>query len=239
MDKIGIVTAMAVEADALRTYIKNEEDIASPFSGAWQGTIGGQNIIVIKSGAGKVCATMATQWLIDHLQPSALFNIGIAGSLKHDTPVGSVIIGRQFVQHDFMPAPWLGRVRGEIPFVGERSYPRASPLLSDKIELVARSLDIKSMHGTILSGDEPIFDEARRDALAKLFEHFNPLAVDMESAAFAFTAAENNIPFAVIRAIADRASKHEKPAVAGGNASANGTAGLVAQITAQLFSKLN
>lgn len=226
---------MDVEADALREYLKDEESVSSPFAGVWRGTIEGCVVVIVKSGAGKVCSAMATQWLIDTVHPTSIYNIGIAGGLLDDATVGTVVAGSQFVQHDFMPAPWLGRPQGEVPFVGPRSYPKSSPILLEKIESAAKSIDAVCLRGTILSGDEPIFSEQRRDELLETFRQFDPIAVDMESAAFAFVASENNIPFAVVRTIADRATAREKPLTAGANAAANGTATLAAKVIAQVL----
>jgi adenosylhomocysteine nucleosidase len=178
---------------------------------------------------------MATQWLIDKFAPSLLVNVGLAGSLSGAASVGSIVLGSKFVQHDFMPAPWLGRPQGEIPFMGERSYPLSDGQANNTVLAIIHDKfqAIKIQLGTILSGDEPIFSKERKDALLNEFAKFTPLAVDMESATFAFTSSENKLPFIVIRAIADRASKNDEPSEPGANARQNGTAALAAQVTAE------
>ncbi len=228
---LGIITAIDIEAQELREHITSIQDIPSPFFGAWRGFIGKVVITLVQSGAGKVCSAMATQWLIDTEKPEALFNVGIAGGLSEDISINTVILGTTFVQHDFMPAPWLGRKQGEIPFFGEASYPVSS---TDLMKVIRRVIiDTPIAEGVILSGDEPIFDETRRQQLLQTFEKFSPIAVDMESASFAFTADRNAIPFAVIRTIADQAKSSNRPSSAGANAKANGSAALASQIVAR------
>jgi adenosylhomocysteine nucleosidase len=234
MTTIGIVTAMAIEFEEIALLLQSRRPIESIFSNATKGMLNENTVILAHAGVGKVCTAMAAQWLIDTYHPDVILNVGIAGSISDNVPVGSIVIGTQFVQHDFMPAPWLGRAQGEVPFMGERSFPRSSSQVNDEIVATVKS-DFPNEHllnGTILSGDEPIFNETRKNDLVTNFISFSPLAVDMESAAFAFVATENGVPFSVIRAIADRAVKDDQPATPGANAQANGTAKLVAQVTA-------
>lgn len=239
--KIGIITAMQIEFDELSIALIDRSSIASPFFESTQGSLGDQTVVLLQAGVGKVCTAMATQWLIGKFAPDLLLDIGIAGSLSDEAPVGSVVIGARFVQHDFMAAPWLGRAQGEVSLMGDRSYPVADETMNRTIvDIVRNNFEgAKIQFGTILSGDEPIFSLARKEALALQFTSFKPLAVDMESAAFAFTAAENKVPFAVIRAIADRATKQDEPVEPGSNARANGTVALVAQIASALVRSLS
>lgn len=237
MKTIGIVTAIAIEFEEIALLIQNSRPVESIFLEAIQGLIGENAVTLVHAGVGKVSTAMATQWLIDTYHPSFVLDIGIAGSLVDDASVGSVIIGTRFVQHDFMPAPWLGRGQGEIPLMGDRSYPQSDSRVNSELSAIIKSQfpSTPLLSGVILSGDEPIFSEARKNDLVAGFATFSPLAVDMESAAFAFVAAENRVPFSIIRAIADRAVKDDQPATPGANAQANGTAQLVAQIAAKFL----
>lgn len=238
---IGIITAMQIEFNELSVALIGLTSIASPFFRSTQGSLGSHTVVLVQAGVGKVCATMATQWLIDNFTPDLLMNIGIAGSLSDDAPVGSVVVGSKFVQHDFMPAPWLGRLQGEVPFMGDRSHPVADEPLNNTLLSIAHDdfHDTRIQLGAILSGDEPIFSSTRKEALMQQFSSFDPLAVDMESAAFAFAASENTTPFVVIRAIADRAIKTDEPSEPGENAQTNGTAALAARITIALIRSLS
>ena len=231
MKTIAIITAMEIEAREVRANMVSTEEISSPFFGAWRGRIHDTTVVLVQSGAGKVCAAMATQWASDQMQLDAIFNVGIAGGLTEKTDINTVVLGTTFVQHDFMPAPWLGRRQGEVPFFGDASYPTPDPEIIQSVRRVMSGNPV--IEGTILSGDEPIFDETRRQELLTVFAEFSPVAVDMESASFAFVAEQNNIPFAVIRTIADRTRSSDRPRVAGANAEANGSAALAGSIVAR------
>lgn len=218
MPSIGIVTALDIETSQLiESFSAPTETIDSPVGEVWRVLTDSTEIVIAKGGVGKVCSSMTTQWLIDRFHPSALLNSGIAGSLLDDITPGTVVLGSRFIQHDFMPASWLNRPQGEIPFMGDRSYPRSSRMISQAIEHSAIKYNLATIHGTIISGDEPVFDLSRREQLKEQFQEFNPIAVDMESAAVAFVASENHIPFAVIRVIADNAKHGDKPLHPGEN----------------------
>ena len=234
---IGIITAMKIEFDELRVKLADRALVDSPFFETIKGQLGDCSVVLIQAGVGKVCTTMATQWLIDKFALNLIMNVGIAGSLTNNASVGSIVIGSKFVQHDFMPAPWLSRPQGEVSFMGERSYPISDEKINRMIMDITHgySQPLKIQLGTIISGDEPIFSDDRKEALLREFAKFTPLAADMESAAFAFTASENKLPFVVIRSIADRATKKDEPTEPGGNARQNGTATLAAQIATEFI----
>lgn len=237
---IGIITAIHIEFNELRAKLVDQTLIDSPFFETIKGQLGDSSVVLVQAGVGKVCTTMATQWLIDKFAPNLVMNVGIAGSLTDDAPVGSIVIGSKFVQHDFMPAPWLNRPQGEISFMGDRSYPISDEKVNRMIISIAHSYSqtLKIQLGTIISGDEPIFSNERKEALLREFAKFTPVAVDMESAAFAFTASENKLPFVVIRSIADRATKKDEPKEPGANAQLNGTATLAARITTEYIQSI-
>lgn len=237
--KIGIITAISLEAEELMRQIDRPMSVESWIFPVYKGAVGKNMVTIVQAGVGKVCTAMATQWLIDTIAPDVMIDIGIAGSLSSTAPVGSIVIGNKFVQHDFMPAPWLDRKQGEIPFMKEHSYPTSSPSLNTQLlSVISKHYDGTVNTGTILSGDEPIFDEKRKNELLAIFRDKQPLAIDMESAAFAFVANENNVPFTVMRAISDRAIHVDKPSEVGANAKANGSAQLVAEIISRYLKSL-
>ena len=207
--KIGIITALAIESKPLLSQLLGVETQMLGYAQAARGTRNGHSMYVVTAGVGKVAASMATQLLIDTVKPDVLLNLGVAGALQDDLSTGDVVIGKQLIQHDVVGAPKFGRAPGELPFVGDLSFPMADEATVNAL-LASSTDDVNLVLGNILSGDEPVFDDSRKSELVKTFSHFNPLAVDMESAAFAYVAAINGVPFGVVRAISDRASKSDQ-----------------------------
>ena len=66
--------------------------------------------------------------------------------------------------------------------------------------------DIHVFEGRVCSGDQFIADQGRKDAIKA---EFNGLCTEMEGAAIAQAAFLNQVPFAIIRAISDKADGSE------------------------------
>ena len=60
-----------------------------------------KEVIIAKTGVGKILAAMITQKMIDIFNPSAIFCTGIAGSLNPELEIGEILLGTDSVQHDF------------------------------------------------------------------------------------------------------------------------------------------
>lgn len=166
------------------------------------GRLSGHEVVIAKSGVGKVMSTLTTQKMLDSYRPSHVLFTGIAGALNPTLDIGDLVISRDCVQHD-VDAQALGFRRGEIPYTGVRAV-AADP------ELVARAAAFspssqKSFIGRILSGDQFI-THAGNSSHRFLREELAGDAVEMEGAAVAFTCSLQSIPFVVLRTISDRAN---------------------------------
>ena len=216
---IGVVTAIAFESDAIisqfdpGTAQEMSDDRLPNGMKLYRGRIGKREIYLLEAGAGKICAAMGTQVLLlieDDI--SAVYNIGIAGSLDHTLQIRDIIIADKTAQHDMVGNPKNGRANGIIPLhSAEDSHPGTAPELLAALVETCEQLHYPVHVGTILSGDMPVFDDAVKERLVQAFAELNPIAVDMESASVAFVAAKNNIPCAIIRVISDSASSNDTP----------------------------
>ena len=156
-------------------------------------------VVAVQTGVGKVSAAMAAQRIIDEMEPVALINVGVAGSLDADAlRIGDVVVARDCAQHDMDATP-LGFALGEVPYTGARFLEADRSLVA-----AARGADCgehRIHEGRVLSGDQFIRRPSRQklDQLAEL----GGMAVEMEAAAVAHVAAANSVPFAVVRTISD------------------------------------
>ena len=81
MRKTGIIGAMEIEVEGLKKEMqvcRTEEKAGMKF---FEGTLCGQNVVVVRSGVGKVNAAVCTQILIDDFGVNLIINTGVAGSL--------------------------------------------------------------------------------------------------------------------------------------------------------------
>ena len=129
MGRIGIIGAMEEEIALLKEKMEIEVIVKKASMEFYQGTLNGREIVVVRSGIGKVNAGLCAQILIDVFHVNRLINTGIAGSLKADIDIGDIVISSDALQHD-MDARNFGYARGEIPRMDTVSFPADSDLIS-------------------------------------------------------------------------------------------------------------
>lgn len=209
---LGIIGAMQIEVDSLLSAMEDRQDrsvAGVPFS---CGKIGGQDVVVVMCGIGKVCAALTAQILIDRFGVHAIVNTGVAGGLDARLEVGDLVIATDAVQHDF-DLTGFGYVRGHLPCAGGEktavSRFLADGNLSDRFEKAAMAIggDGKAIRGTVVSGDIFVCDASLKQ---RLIDDFGAAATEMEGAAIAQVCFLNKIPFAIVRAISDLAGKEAK-----------------------------
>jgi adenosylhomocysteine nucleosidase len=199
---IGIIGAMEVEVAKLRDAMNVEktENVAGMIF--YSGTINDTEVVLVRSGVGKVNAAICTQILCDLFPVSCILNSGIAGSLCADINIGDIVISSDALQHD-MDARYFGYDPGVIP-QQEVSVFRADAGLADIAERVCKEVnpEIGVFRGRVLSGDQFIADREKKQWLV---DTFSGLCTEMEGAAIAHAAYKNGVPFLIVRAISDKA----------------------------------
>ena len=202
MNRIGIIGAMDVEVNHLKKDMKMESISRKAGMEFCKGELKGQQVVVVRSGIGKVNAAVCTQILADVFGVDGVINTGIAGSLNADINIGDVVISTDVVHHD-MDAVNFGYPLGQIPQMDVFSF-QADEKLAEKARKVCEKVnpEIKVFRGRIVSGDQFIADKAVKKRIEQTFHGF---CTEMEGAAIAQAAYLNRIPFVIIRAISDKA----------------------------------
>lgn len=197
---IGIIAAMNVEMDSLRSHIENP--VSETISGIRfvSGTLEGREVVTAVCGIGKVFAALCAQTMILRYHPECIINTGVAGTLTNDLGVGSVAISSAVVQHDMDTSP-LGDPVGLISGINKVSLP-ADDTLTGQLSACAKVLGIRTQTGVIASGDQFIADSTRKDAIVRTF---GAIACEMEGAAIGQVCYVNRVPFCVLRTISDNA----------------------------------
>ena len=159
-------------------------------------------VVVVRSGIGKVNAGICTQILVDLFDVKAVINTGIAGSLDGRIDIGDIVISTDALHHD-MDAVNFGYPLGQIPRMDTLSFPADEKLIAVAEEACRQvNPDIHTWTGRVVSGDQFIADRAVKD---RIIENFGGFCTEMEGAAIAQGAYLNQIPFVILRAISDKA----------------------------------
>lgn len=201
--KLGIIGAMSIEIDALKTKMTEMHSVDRAGMTFHEGLIEGVAAVLVVCGVGKVNAAMCAQILSDNFAVTHIINTGIAGSLCAELDIGDFVISTEAIYHDFdCQVINPNYVVGQVPGLPVRSFP-ADPLLIDRAYLAAQGVNKgRASKGIVASGDQFVCSQEQK---AKIIENTGAICTEMEGAAIAHTAWRNGIPFVVIRAISDKA----------------------------------
>lgn len=202
MTKIGIIGAMDEEVSRLKEKMEVDKIEKKAGMEFYHGSLAGKDVVIVKSGIGKVNAGICTQILVDDFQVEAVINTGVAGSLRNEINIGDIVLSSDSLQHD-MDATGFGYKPGIIPRM-EQSVFVADAQLIELAKQVNEQVnpEIRTFVGRVVSGDQFISDKQKKDYLV---EQFAGYCTEMEGAAIAQTCYVNEIPYLVIRAISDKA----------------------------------
>ena len=199
---IGIIGAMDEEVKNLKEIISDVKVDTFASMDFYQGKISGNDVVVVRSGIGKVNAAICAQILIDKFDVSVIINTGIAGSLNADINIGDIVLSKDTLQHD-MDATAFGYDLSVIPRMEESVFKGDTDLIELAKKVCEENLEgINVFTGRVVSGDQFISDKNKKN---QLIENFKGDCTEMEGAAIAHAAYLNNIPFLIIRAISDKA----------------------------------
>ena len=205
---IGIIGAMEEEVARLKEQMTDVEVQTRASMDFYQGHLMGKEVVVVRSGIGKVNAGICTQILVDRYGVCAIINTGIAGSLRAEIDIGDIVLSTDALQHD-VEASAFGYPPGQIPRMDTLSFEADTKLRETAKTACGRvNPEIHVYEGRVVSGDQFISDKEKKDWLITNFAGY---CTEMEGAAIAQTAYLNHVPFLIIRAISDKAddSAHE------------------------------
>lgn len=199
---IGIIGAMEEEVSQIVNMMNDVEPTTIAGMVFNKGTINGKDLVVVRSGIGKVNAAMCTQILATYFRVNYVINTGVAGSLKNEINIGDIVISTDALQHD-MDATGFGYEPGMIPRMKTSVFEADSNLINIAENACHTAVpEIGVFKGRVVSGDQFITDKSTKERLIRLFAGY---CTEMEGAAIAQAAYLNDIPFLIIRAISDKA----------------------------------
>lgn len=203
MIKLGIIGAMHVEVEALKTSMTHLVTTERAGMTFFEGKLEQLPVVVVVCGVGKVNAALCVQILSDCYGVTHIVNTGVAGSLCTDLDIGDLVIGREAIYHDFDCHVLSDKYPvGQVPGMAVRAFP-ADAMLVESAVLAAQAVHPGHVQtGAVASGDQFVSSRAVKE---KIVENTGAICTEMEGAAIAHAAWRNQIPVVIIRAISDKA----------------------------------
>ena len=199
---LGIIGAMDEEVAMIKAQLTDVQVETRAAMDFYKGKLEGKEVVVVRSGIGKVNAAMCTQILADIYGVTGVVNTGIAGSLKAEIDIGDIVLSSDAVQHD-MDATGFGYEPGQIPRVETLAFKADEGLIHLAEECCSKvNPDIHTFVGRVVTGDQFISDKGKKKWLTDTFGGY---CTEMEGAAIAQACYLNSIPFLIVRAISDKA----------------------------------
>ena len=193
---LGIIGAMDIEVSRLVDAMTVEATVQEAGITFHKGVLSGCEVVVARSGVGKVCAAVCAQLMITMFKADAIINTGVAGGIMSDLRQCDLIVADAFVQHDVDTSP-LGDPEGYISELG-----MVEMVCSHRLSSILCDISAEARQGQIATGDQFIADHERAMEIAELF---GAAACDMEGGAIAQVCKMNKVRFAAVRCISDNA----------------------------------
>ncbi len=204
MKRIGIIGAMEVEINYLREKMENLQKTEAGSLLFESGKLNGVDVVLVRSGVGKVNAALCAQRLILQFECTHIVNTGIAGSMAAGLKIMDFVVSSDAVYHD-VNAVGFGYKLGQVPQLDTFSFP-ADRKMIDAVKKGFASTQLSKGHnmieGRIATGDQFISD---KNVKAQINADFAPGCVEMEGAAIAHACYLNKIPFVIVRCMSDTA----------------------------------
>lgn len=207
MKKIGIIGAMDVEIAILRDEMEKNGTLKKSEWGNLvfnEGNLGGKDVVVVKSGVGKVNAALCAQRLAIQFNVDGIINTGIAGGMNKELHIHDMVVSTDAVYHD-MDATAFGYKATEIPQMKVSAFKANAEMIAavqKAFEQSDSAKNYKLIQGRVASGDQFISSAEQKKRIELIC---TPACVEMEGAAIAHACFLNDVPFVILRCISDNA----------------------------------
>lgn len=200
--RVGVIGAMEEEVDLLRSKMDIIEETMLATCEFTLGKLNGVEVILSKSGIGKVNAAVSTTLMNQLYHPDYIVNTGSAGGLDKGLAVGDVVVSDE-VRYNDVDATAFGYEFGQVPRMPAMFTPDEQ--LIQVAKKGAEEAGMAMAQGLIISGDSFMSDHERVEGLKKIFNQ--PQCAEMEAGAIAQVCYQFEVPFVIIRSLSDIAGK--------------------------------
>ncbi|MDG6774316.1 5'-methylthioadenosine/S-adenosylhomocysteine nucleosidase [Thiomicrorhabdus sp. ZW0627] len=201
--KVAIIGAMEEEVSLLRshmTYLQTQKHAGFEY---YLGQIGDTEVVLLRSGIGKVNAAISSTLLLQLYDPDYVINTGTAGGFHTDLEVGDIVISSSVCHHDVDVTPF-GYDLGQVPGMPSCFLPNEKLVKAAQNSIDALQ-EVVHMHGLIATGDR--FMHQPEDVTNTRNNFPEMIACEMEAAAIAQVCHTFDTPFVIIRSLSDIAGK--------------------------------
>ncbi|WP_304332849.1 5'-methylthioadenosine/adenosylhomocysteine nucleosidase [Brachyspira innocens] len=202
--RIAIIGAMDSEITNFKGMIENIEEIEIANITYYKGVLCGKNVVLLKSGIGKVNAAIATTIAIERFNVEKIIFTGVAGSGNPNYNISDIVISKDLIEHDFDTSDLDGDELTVLVKGYDKNYYPADKSLIELAEKSAQKVitDNKIYIDTIATGDQFVGNNQK---VKQIHNKFKAGAIEMEGAAVAHAALMYKVPFVVIRSLSDKA----------------------------------
>ena len=199
---IAIIGAMEEEVALLRDAMEVEEVRTIAHVEFTKGKLNHREVVLLKSGIGKVNVAIATTLLFEHYNIDYVINTGSAGGLHEEANIGDVVISTGTLYHD-VDVTGFNYAYGQVP--GMPAIYESNVSLVKKVESILDKIGKNYWLGTIGTGDSFINRLDKMELIKKNCP--SVIAIEMEAAAVAQVCHHYEKPFIIVRALSDIAGK--------------------------------
>ncbi|WP_295162115.1 5'-methylthioadenosine/adenosylhomocysteine nucleosidase [uncultured Brachyspira sp.] len=202
--RIAIIGAMDSEITNFKGMIENIEEVEAADITYYKGILCKKNIVLLKSGIGKVNAAVAATIAIEKFNAEKIIFTGVAGSGNPDYDISDIVISKDLIEHDFDTSDLDGdELTVLVKGYDKNYYPADSYLIKLAKESAEKVIKENKIYvDTIATGDQFIGNNQK---VKEIHNKFKAGAIEMEGAAVAHAALMHKIPFVVIRSLSDKA----------------------------------
>ena len=185
-----IINAIKPEAKPFLNALENAKKEKCTSLKVHHGTISGKEVMVVRCGVGLKKATTVTQTMLSNFSISRVIMSGTAGGVDSRLKIGDTAVSEEILYHEKNDkiSHDIGSYNEDIPFKADEKL-----LLNLKKAIESDPPAQTPAHavyfGRITSGNKFVSGKN----FSTIAEKYNPLCVDMETAAVAHVCATNNI----------------------------------------------
>nr|WP_295969569.1 5'-methylthioadenosine/S-adenosylhomocysteine nucleosidase [uncultured Bacillus sp.] len=201
--KIAIIGAMEEEVVLVREKIENQTTEVIAGCEYTAGQMDGVDVVLLRSGIGKVNAAMSATILLDKFKPDYVINTGSAGGSDETLNVGDVVISTEVRHHD-VDVTAFDYEYGQVPKLPP-AFPADEELVKTAVKGAKDLENVQVIKGLIASGDIFVNELSVVERIRNMFPSVK--AVEMEAAAIAQVCYQFEVPFVIIRSLSDIAGK--------------------------------
>lgn len=201
--RAGIIGAMDEEIRMLRDRLVSASILDISGFSFYSGQLEGVDVVLLKSGIGKVNAAIGATLINVLFNPNCIINTGSAGAICAELEIGDVIISNEVRHHD-VDVTAFGYEYGQVPAMPSSYLPNDS-LIKMAVQSSENIPGIRVRNGLIATGDSFICDPEKIKQIRIKMPMIQ--VAEMEAAAIAQTCHQFGKSFLIIRSVSDIAGR--------------------------------